>query len=140
MLIPIALNWLYLLYFIEYLLYSTGYGYLVNKSTGYSAVSVCWKEALLIFVCLRSYPLLLSMNRVPYFRVRFADGYIFRMPARDVEDLRQRAAAHYWWGDEKPQVDQVTLTLQRHRRKAGLIHYDARAPGFPKVLQGVDSI
>ena len=76
------------------------------------------------------------MNKAPYFRVRFADGYIFRIAARDVGDLRHRAATHYWWGDEKPPVDQVTLTLQRHRRKAGLVHYDAKAPGFPKLVVG----
>eukprot|EP00946_MAST-07B_sp_MAST-7B-sp1_P003652 g3652.t1 len=76
------------------------------------------------------------MNKAPYFRVRFADGYIFRIAARDVGDLRHRAATHYWLGDEKPPVDQVTLTLQRHRRKAGLVHYDAKAPGFPKLVLG----
>ena len=82
------------------------------------------------------------MSKAPYFRVRFADGYIFRMAATDAEDLQRRAAEHYWWGDEKPSADAVTLTLQRHRRKKGLIHYDAKAPGFPKNMDaiGKDSI
>ena len=73
------------------------------------------------------------MNKAPYFRVCFADGYIFRMAAVDLEDLQRLAAEHYWWGDEKPSPDIVTLTLQRHRRKKGLIHYNARAPGYPKL-------
>jgi hypothetical protein len=82
------------------------------------------------------------MSKAPYFRVSFAEGYIFRMAATDLEDLQRRAAEHYWWGDEKPSVDLVSLTLQRHRRKKGLIHYVANAPGFPKKMDtaGKDSI
>ena len=47
-----------------------------------------------------------------YFRVRFQEGYVFRLQARDIDELRELAANHFWWGDQKPPVSEVKLSLK----------------------------
>ena len=66
-----------------------------------------------------------------YFRVKFDDGYIFRMHASDLTELKQKVASHYWWGQQKPPVNLTELTLKRHHRKKNLVHYTATAQGYP---------
>ena len=66
-----------------------------------------------------------------YFRVKFDDGYIFRMHASDLTELKQKVASHYWWGQQKPPNSLCELTLKRHHRKKNLVHYTATAQGYP---------
>jgi hypothetical protein len=46
-------------------------------------------------------------------------------------ELKQKVAAHYWWGAQKPPVNLTELTLKRHHRKKNLVHYSATAQGYP---------
>jgi hypothetical protein len=66
-----------------------------------------------------------------YFRVKFDDGYIFRMHASDLTELKQKVASHYWCGQQKPPNSLCELTLKRHHRKKNLVHYTATAQGYP---------
>ena len=66
-----------------------------------------------------------------YFRVKFDEGYIYRMFANDLSELKEKVSKHYWWGDQKPTVALTELTLKRHHRKKNLVHYTATAHGFP---------
>jgi len=66
-----------------------------------------------------------------YFRVKFDEGYIFRMFATDLNDLKAKVANHYWWGQHKPTAALTELTLKRHHRKKSLVHYNATAQGYP---------
>ena len=77
-----------------------------------------------------------SAGAPPYYRVRFQDGYIFRLQAADLNELKQKAAAHFW-GAEKPNPSIVTLTLRKNRRHKHLVHYDAVAPGYPVMPEHV---
>jgi hypothetical protein len=74
-----------------------------------------------------------TSNETPkkYYRVKFDEGYIYRMYANDLPDLKSKVAEHYWWGEEKPTVALTELTLKRHHRKKQLVHYTATAQGFP---------
>jgi hypothetical protein len=66
-----------------------------------------------------------------YYRVKFDEGYVYRMYANDLTELKSMVASHYWWGEEKPTVALTELTLKRHHRKKSLVHYTATAQGFP---------
>eukprot|EP00942_MAST-04A_sp_MAST-4A-sp1_P001560 g1560.t1 len=67
-----------------------------------------------------------------YYRVRFQEGYVFRLQARDHEELRELAANHFWWGDQKPPVSEIKLSL-KSRKNDPKVWYAVEAPqGYPK--------
>ena len=71
--------------------------------------------------------------RLPFYRLRFAEGYVFRTKAANEQELIQLAANHYWWGEEKPPAEEIRLTIKSRRNN---IYYIVDAPGYPK---GVDN-
>ena len=74
-----------------------------------------------------------------YFRVRFQEGYVFRLQARDIDELRELAANHFWWGDQKPPVSEVKLSL-KSRKNDPKVWYAVEAPqGYPKGQVADDS-
>ena len=73
--------------------------------------------------------------RAPFFRLRFADGYVFREVADNEEELTRIAANHYWWGEEKPSVDELSLTIRSRRN---VIFYLVEADGYPKNINTTD--
>ncbi len=73
--------------------------------------------------------------RAPFYRLRFADGYVFRMKASDEDELRAMAAEHYWWGDQKPDVSEIRLTIKSRRNT---VFYVCDAPGYPKGIHKDD--
>ena len=73
--------------------------------------------------------------RLPFYRLRFADGYVFRHKASSEQELLSIAANHYWWGEEKPTLEEVHLTIKSRRNN---IFYIVEAPGFPRGPVPVD--
>ena len=53
--------------------------------------------------------------RLPFYRLRFADGYVFRHKANSEQELITIAANHYWWGEEKPAPEDIRLTIKSRR-------------------------
>ena len=73
--------------------------------------------------------------RLPFSRLRFADGYVFRHKANSEQELITIAANHYWWGEEKPAPEDIRLTIKSRRNN---IFYIVDAPGYPRGVNTVD--
>ena len=71
----------------------------------------------------------------PFYRLRFDDGYVFRTPAKDEQELAAIAAQHYWWGEEKPALEDIRLTIKTRR---STIYYVCEAAGYPKNINTSD--
>ena len=73
-----------------------------------------------------------AASQEPYYRVRFAEGYIFRMHARSISELKEKIASHYWWGEQKPDKGIIKLQL-KSRKSDPKVWYVVDAPGYPKL-------
>ena len=73
--------------------------------------------------------------RLPFYRLRFADGYVFRRKASSEQELVTIAANHYWWGEEKPAPEDIRLTIKSRRNN---IFYIVEAEGYPRGPVPVD--
>jgi hypothetical protein len=76
-----------------------------------------------------------AADALPFYRLRFADGYVFRTKASDTQELTKLAAEHYWWGEEKPNVEDIRLTIRSRR---SIIFYVCEANGYPKNINTTD--
>ena len=66
-----------------------------------------------------------------YFRVRFDDGYVFRIQAPDLGAVKEIVSNHFWWGEQKPSVSEIKLHL-KSRKNDTKVWYVVEAPGYPK--------
>ena len=73
--------------------------------------------------------------RAPFYRLRFDDGYVFREKASNEEELTKIACNHHWWGEDKPSLDELRLTIRSRRN---VIFYLVEAPGYPKNINTTD--
>ena len=73
--------------------------------------------------------------RAPFYRLRFEEGYVYRTVAKDEKELTKLAAVHYWWGEEKPSVDEIRLTIRSRR---GKVFYVCEAAGYPRNINTED--
>jgi hypothetical protein len=70
-------------------------------------------------------------EKLPYWRVRFEDGYVFRIKAPDLATVRELTASHFWWGEQKPSAAEIKLHL-KSRKNDSKVWYVVEAPGYPK--------
>jgi len=70
-----------------------------------------------------------------FYRLRFDEGYVFRTKADSEQELLEKAAKHYWWGEDKPSVEEIRLTTRSRR---GKVFYVCEAAGYPKGVTTTD--